>query len=176
MIAWLFQAQLRQCSSRWHRSNGQDRFSDVTIGPLLIELVVRNKVIAGGEKMPTLQERITAIDGQFKNLAERLNRMEGLCEKISHGSVSDPISTLAPEPFEIIKEFKVVVQPEEDSFNATLFDANISSSGDTQAEEVANLKDLILMVFQQFEREDDGDLGPSMIRQKHALQSLIRRR
>ena len=87
-----------------------------------------------------------------------------------------PIATFAPEPFAVIRGFNVVVQPAEDSFVATLQDANISSSGETEEEAVANIKDLILMIFQGFEHEDDSELGPAMIRQKHVLQSLIRRK
>lgn len=85
-----------------------------------------------------------------------------------------PISTFAPEPFEVVKGFSVVVRPDEDGFVATLFDANISSSGETPEEAVANVKDLILMIFRDFETKDDRDLGPAMIQQKYALRGLIR--
>jgi len=122
----------------------------------------------------SLVNRIEFVEKELKNVSSRLTRIEGLCEKAFQGVVCVPISTFAPEPFEIIRDFSVVVQPEEDCFVATLFDANISSSGETREEAVSNVKDLILMIFRGF--EDDDELGPAMIRQKHALLSLIRRK
>jgi predicted RNase H-like HicB family nuclease len=122
----------------------------------------------------SLDNRVELAEKELKNLSSRLTRIEGLCEKALQGAVCIPISTFAPEPFEIIRDFSVVVQPEEESFVATLFDANISSSGETREEAVANVKDLILMIFRGL--EDDVELGPAMIRQKHALMSLIRRK
>ena len=68
------------------------------------------------------------------------------------------------------------MRSEEDCYVATLFDANISSSGDTREEAVTNLKDLMLMIFQSLEHESESDLGPAMVRQKKVLQSLIRRK
>ena len=114
--------------------------------------------------------------GHIEELAEvstRLARVEDLCERSSRVPVWVPISTFAPEPFEVVRDFCVVVQAED--YVATLFDANVSSSGDTQEEAVANLKDLILMIFRGCEGEADDALGPAMVRQKHALLSLIRR-
>jgi hypothetical protein len=32
-----------------------------------------------------------------------------------------------------------------------------------------------VMIFRSLENEDDSKLGPAIVRQKHALQSLIRR-
>ena len=120
--------------------------------------------------------RVAIVEKELRDVSARLTRVEGLCEKALEKPVSVPIATFAPEPFEVISEFCVVVQPDEGSFVATLFDANVSSSGETQEEAVANVKDLILMIFQGFEHEDDSELGPAMIRQKHALRSLIRRK
>lgn len=124
---------------------------------------------------PPLENRIEIAENKLKDLTARLARMEELCERSIQKTVCVPVSTFAPEPFEVTREFSVVIQPEEDGFVAALFDANISSSGDTQEEALANVKDLILMIFQGFEDEDDSELGPAMIRQKHALLSLIRR-
>jgi hypothetical protein len=44
-------------------------------------------------------------------------------------SIIVPIVTFAPEPFDIIKEIPVVVQPTDDEFSATFFDANINTQG-----------------------------------------------
>ena len=124
----------------------------------------------------TLDNRVEHVEKKLEDLSTRLKRTEGFCERAFQKPVCVPVSTFAPEPFEVFREFSIVVQPEEDSYVAMLFDANISSSGETQEEAVANLKDLILMIFKGFEDEEDGKLGPAMIRQKHTLLNLIRRK
>ena len=86
-----------------------------------------------------------------------------------------PISTFAPEPFSLRETMWAVVQAVEDAFVATFFDANISTSGDTQEEAIANLKDLILDIYLDLEREPEERLGPEPKRQQAVLQSLIRR-
>jgi hypothetical protein len=123
-----------------------------------------------------LEKRVQTTEGALKVLSARLDRLERICEELLKAPACIPISTLAPEPFEIIKDFYVVVQRDEDCFVATLFEANISTSGDSQQEAVANVIDLTLMMFRSLESEDDSKLGPAMNRQKLAIQSLIRRR
>ena len=86
-----------------------------------------------------------------------------------------PISTFAPEPFEIIKPFSVVVQPVEGSFVATLFDANIGASGETPEDAVQNLKDIVLNALVVLE-EREHQLGREPKRQLAVLRSLISRR
>ena len=122
-----------------------------------------------------LEQRVQGTEEELQALKMRLTQLEKRCEDSLKAPVCVPISTLAPEPFDVIKNFYVVVQSEEDCYVATLFDANISSSGDSQEEAVANVIDLTVMIFRSLENEDDSKLGPAMVRQKHALQSLIRR-
>jgi predicted RNase H-like HicB family nuclease len=124
----------------------------------------------------SFKNRLRVLENAITDVSDRLTRIQRQCERTLLTPLCVPISTFAPEPFEVIRNFSVVVRPEEESFVATLFDANISSSGETQEEAVENVKDLILMIFQGFEHEDDRELGPAMIRQKHALMSLIRRK
>ncbi|HQU45096.1 MAG TPA: hypothetical protein PK867_19940 [Pirellulales bacterium] len=89
-------------------------------------------------------------------------------------SIIVPILTFAPARIEPAKTIYVVVQPTYDGYLATLFDANLAMSGDTQEEAVANLKALILDVFDELEEEKDI-LAPGMALQFAALQSLLKR-
>jgi len=86
-----------------------------------------------------------------------------------------PIVTFAPESLTLREPIWVVVQPVDDAFVATFFDANISTSGDTQEEAIANLKDLLLDVYLDLEEEPEERLGPEPRRQLAVLRSLIRR-
>jgi predicted RNase H-like HicB family nuclease len=162
---WDAQPEVHQfASSRLSRDAGAHRIGDDWT-------LVAQELMARLE----LSRRMDGLERQIKQINGDLNGLREHCEKMSRGSLVVPVATFAPGPFEVIKELNFVVQPDEECFVATLFDANLSSSGDTQEEAVANLKDLIVLVFGDFEGDCDENLGPMMRRQKHALFSLIRR-
>ena len=85
-----------------------------------------------------------------------------------------PMTNFAPEPFRLREPVWAVVQAVDDAFVATYFDANISTSGDTQEEAVANLKDLILDIYLDLDEEPVERLGPEPKRQLAVLRSVIR--
>ncbi|MGD0092240.1 MAG: hypothetical protein ABSE73_20180 [Planctomycetota bacterium] len=91
-------------------------------------------------------------------------------------SIIVPVDTLEPEPIEIVKPFHVVVQPYEDEFVATFFDANISATGCTEQEAVANVKDMIVMEFNFLEPKADKDLGAALRRERSVLCAMLKRR
>lgn len=91
------------------------------------------------------------------------------------GSALVPITTLAPEPFDLLREVPVVVQRTDDGYLATFFDANIGMTGDTQAEAVSNLRLLLVDVFDELET-DEARLGPQTARQLAVLRTFMRRR
>jgi hypothetical protein len=90
-------------------------------------------------------------------------------------SVVVPITTLEPEPFDLLHSIPVVVQPTNDGYLATFFDANVGISGDTKEESVANLRLLLVDVFEQLEREE-AQLGPQLVRQLAVLRKFMKRR
>ena len=86
-----------------------------------------------------------------------------------------PIATLAPEPYELVRAIPVVVQPAGGEFIAAFFDANISTAGDTQEEAVANLRSLLLDMFEYLESEPPEALGPEPTRQLGVLRAFLTR-
>ena len=86
-----------------------------------------------------------------------------------------PIATLAPEPYALVRAIPVVVQPAGREFVATFFDANISTAGDTQEEAVANLRSLLLDMFEYLESEPPEALGPEPTRQLGVLRVFLKR-
>ena len=86
-----------------------------------------------------------------------------------------PISTLAPEPYQLLRDIPAVVEGAGDGFIATFFDANISTSGDTEEEAVSNLRSLILDTFEYLDSETSDALGPEPTRQLAVLRVFLRR-
>ena len=120
-------------------------------------------------KVPELENnRVERIEQQLLVLMEH-------CKQLRDGhSVIFPITTLDPEPFELTKEVMVVVQPDDDSFVATFFDANINASGNTQVDAVANLKDMMIALFETLGKEKKLGKGPAA--QLAILRGLMRRK
>jgi predicted DNA-binding antitoxin AbrB/MazE fold protein len=98
-----------------------------------------------------------------------------LAEHFGSPSVVVPITTLEPEPFDLLRSIPVVVQPTADGYLATFFDANIGITGDTKEESVANLRVLLVDVFEELE-EKQAQLGPQLVRQLAVLRSFMKRR
>jgi hypothetical protein len=89
------------------------------------------------------------------------------------GAITVPVSTLAPEPYEVLRQFEIIVRPEEDSFVATLFDAGIHASGETRQDAVTNLKDMMIGLFETLPARKLAE-GPA--RQLAVLRELIRKK
>jgi hypothetical protein len=86
-----------------------------------------------------------------------------------------PITTLAPESYQILRDIPAVVEPATDGFIATFFDANISTSGDTEEEAVSNLRSLIVDTFEYLGSEPPDSLGSEPARQLAVLRVFLKR-
>jgi hypothetical protein len=112
----------------------------------------------------------------LKALSDQVSLLTEHCKKLRDGqSIIVPITTLEPEPYELVKEIMAVVQPDgDDSFVATYFDGNINASGNTQVDAIANLKDMMIALYETLEKEPKLGRGPA--RQLAILRGLMRRK
>lgn len=115
--------------------------------------------------MPRTNRRATRQ--RDTNVLQRLTQEVGDLKKRlkQSGSITVPITSLAPEPFELRQTIQVVVQPCEDEFVASFFDANVNASGSTETDALANLKDVMLAIFRHLLAQPQGKLGPGPRRQ-----------
>jgi len=113
------------------------------------------------------EEHFMFLQREVVLLKQRCSRLEEL------SPILVPIQSLAPEPYEIIKPFHVVLRVQEDEYIATFFDANISASGDTQTEAIFNLKDIVVGTFEILSETSSNELGPGPAQQKKVLQEFI---
>ena len=87
-----------------------------------------------------------------------------------------PIVSLAPEPYEVTTPFHVIVRGLDEEFVATFYDAQISASGATETEAVANVKDMIVATLEILLEHEDEALARGASRQREILQSFFRLR
>ena len=124
-------------------------------------------------------------DDSMANSSSRSRNLEDLKSKLAGAQarlvdqetqpIIVPISTLAPEPLEIIGPIHAVIQATEHEYLAVFLEANLGASGETRSEALDGLKDQIISTFERLSAKSDDRLGPGPLRQKRVLESLIRR-
>ena len=85
-----------------------------------------------------------------------------------------PIATFAPEPYEVDRPLPVTIYKSGEEYTASLFDANLHTSGDNEQEAFQNLKSLILDTFDGLTTRSVDELGPGPRRQLEVLKHFIR--
>lgn len=149
---------------------GGPSLKDIHRTLLEVQTPIKDAAVLGRE-LPGLVDFQQTI---LRNTSELLRGLKELALARA-ASIIVPISTLAPEPFDLVRDINAVVQPVDRGFTATFFDANISTSGDTQEEAVSNLKSLIVEIFEDLESELPEKLGPEPSRQLRVLKEFLRR-
>jgi len=112
--------------------------------------------------------RIQSLEKEILLLRDRLTMMEEIFP------VEVPIETLAPDPYEVIRSFHVVVQPFAEEYLARFFDANLAASGATVEEAVFNLKDMIVATYEMLCDHEESELGPGPAKQLQVLKAFLR--
>jgi hypothetical protein len=106
-----------------------------------------------------------------------MKTLKGRVPKLAQpGNILVPLTSLEPEPFDVLQPIYVVVQPSEDEYIATFFDANINAGGANQVEAVDNLKDVLLHQFEHLSALPAKRLGPGPLRQLQTLRSFLKKR
>lgn len=133
--------------------------------------------------VPRLMEAFTAASARTWREVARLDTLEkevvllkdrcAVLERLA--PILVPIETLAPEPYRVVKPFHVVVRCQDDEYIASFFDANLSASGDTGEEAVANLKDIIVGTFEILRGVEENEFGPGPLQQRHVLEEFMRK-
>jgi hypothetical protein len=105
--------------------------------------------------------------------------MEGLKEEIRHlcrtRTFVVPLTTLEPGPFQITQQIPVTIQGDGEDFTATFTEANVSASGETEADAIANFKESLVSRFEILQSKSAKELGPLPARQWRILQSVVKR-
>jgi hypothetical protein len=112
--------------------------------------------------------RIASIEGRLSALEENIEQLGAIptCSTLY-------LSTFAPEPYTVKRPIPIAVQENSYGFFASFADANINSSGDTQQEAFANVRELILDVFDRLNSLPAKKLGPGPARQIAVLREFI---
>lgn len=86
-----------------------------------------------------------------------------------------PLSTLSPAPYQITQQIPVTIEGDGEEFTATFTEANVSASGETEADAIANFKDSLLSCYQLLEKKTPEQLGPLPTRQWTVIKGVVKR-
>jgi hypothetical protein len=134
-----------------------------TSGPLMANVVYHHhRQIRMEVAISFLLDQITEMKSEIARLQETR-------------TFAVPLSTLAPEPFEMTKPIFVTIHGDGENFTATFTEANISASGDTAADAIANFKESLASRFEILQSKSQNEMGLLPKRQWGILQSVVKR-
>lgn len=109
-------------------------------------------------------------------IAELNSRIIGLQQSIKSRPYSITVNSLAPEPYILTRPISVVMREVDDGFVADFLEANIGASGDSEIVALRNLKDLIILTYEDLIEEDGNVLSPVVAEQLAILRDLLQSR
>jgi predicted RNase H-like HicB family nuclease len=86
-----------------------------------------------------------------------------------------PLTTLAPQPIQLLLNIPATIEGGGEDFTATYTEANVSASGDTPSDALANLKESLVSTFEFLESLPESERGPLPARQWEVLRSALTR-
>jgi hypothetical protein len=113
------------------------------------------------DNMQSLTREVTELKGEIR-------RLQNLRVYVV------PLAALPPA-FQMTGPVPVTVEGDGETFTATFVEANVSASGETEADAIANFKDTLMSSYELLEALPSRELGPLPSRQWEILQSVVRR-
>jgi hypothetical protein len=117
----------------------------------------------------SLQDSIRSLTREMQELRDEVRQ---LCRM---RAFVVPLTTLSPGPLQITQHIPITIEGNGEEFTATFTEANISASGETEADAIANFKDSLVSSFKLLESKNAAELGPLPTRQWGILNQVIKR-
>ena len=121
------------------------------------------------ETILELTDNVFTIQTKLDGLVEAVGRLA------SQRTFVVPLTTLAPEPLQMRLNIPATIEGDGEEFTATYTEANVSASGETEADAIANLKESIANTFVRLEAIPPGEMASLPARQWGILSSVITR-
>ena len=139
----------------------------LTVHRIVVESLQRQQrwnstVVAMRESIRTLANEVTTLKCEI----QRLHQLR---------TYVVPLATLTPEPFQMTQQIPVTIEGDGEDFTATFVEANVSASGETEADAIANFKESLLSSYELLENLSPNQMGPLPTRQWEILQNVVKR-
>jgi len=121
-------------------------------------------------------ETILELTGNVISIQHKLDSLEEAMKRLaSLRTFVVPLTTLAPEPLQMRLNIPATIEGDGEEFTATYTEANVSASGETEADAIANLKESIVATYERLESIPASELSAIPSRQWNVLKSAITR-
>jgi hypothetical protein len=154
----------------WSRPAGLDPFMSgmmMTVQRFVVESQQRQQ--RWNSTVLAMRESVRSLTNEVATLKCEIQRLHRLRTYVV------PLATLTPEPFRMIQQIPVTIEGDGDDFTATFVEANVSASGETEADAIANFKDSLLSSYEILEGMPSSELGPLPTRQWTILRDVVKR-
>jgi hypothetical protein len=116
------------------------------------------------------------LTDSVESIQEKLDGLSMAVERLaSQRTFVVPLTTLAPEPMQMKLFIPATIEGDGEDFTATFSEANVSASGDTEADAIANLKESIVATYKILEAIPASEMSPLPARQWSVLNNVIAR-
>ena len=116
-----------------------------------------------------LSENVTSMQEKLNGLAEAVDRLSSLRTFVV------PLTTLASEPLQMKLNIPATIEGDGEDFTATFNEANVSASGETEADAIANLKESLVSTYEFLESIPENEMGLLPARQWEVLRNVLTR-
>ena len=121
-------------------------------------------------------EAIVQLTNSVGLIQEKLNGLTVALDRLAEQrTFVVPLTTLAPEPMQLRLNIPATIEGDGEDFTATFTEANVSASGETEADAIANLKESIVATYKILEAIPVSEMPPIPARQWSVLKSAITR-
>jgi hypothetical protein len=119
---------------------------------------------------------ILSLENNIRSLTKEMDELKDEIRQLCKTrTFVVPLSTLSPAPYQITQQIPVTIEGDGEEFTATFTEANISASGETEADAIANFKDSLLSCYQLLEKKTPDQLGPLPTRQWTVIKGVVKR-
>jgi hypothetical protein len=119
---------------------------------------------------------IFSLEDNIRNLTKEMDELKDEIRQLCKTrTFVVPLTTLSTGSLQITQQIPVTIEGDGEEFTATFTEANISASGDTEADAIANFKDSLVSSFEALEGLRIEELGPLPARQWRILTTVVKR-
>jgi len=152
-----------------NRYDSMSIYINPSISLSLSQFAITNELRQWSLTILSLENNIRDLTREMDELKDEIRQ---LC-KIRTFVV--PLSTLSPAPYQITQQIPVTIEGDGEEFTATFTEANVSATGETEADAIANFKDSLLSCYQLLEKKTPDQLGPLPTRQWTVIKGVVKR-
>lgn len=155
-------------SPKWPSPNAKDALTGVVWVATRVFAEAQRRERRWNVALVAMKDEIQSLSRQLNELSQEIGRLQNLRSYVV------PLTTLSPG-FQMRQQIPVTIEGDGENFTATFVEANVSASGETEGDAIANFKDSLVSRYDVLASMPGNQLGPLPARQWEVLHSVVSR-